>query len=459
MLLNSYGFILAFLPVVILAYFLMGKASKPVYSKIVLLVASYFFIVYLDLASGLVLFLSSFVNYFFNRGIKKNQTKAKGIVATGVVFNIILLCFFKYIGLLIERIGLTAASGIPALKIILPIGISFYSFQQIAFLIDNYRGEVADYSFLDYLLFTSYFPKVIQGPINYHSEFIPQLNSPQSRMFNFDNISAGLMTFAIGLSKKVLVADNLGKIVDYGYTNITSLNSFEAILVILGYTLQIYFDFSGYCDMAIGVSKMLNIDLPVNFDSPYKACNISDFWKRWHITLTRFLTKYLYIPLGGNRKGTVRTYINILIVFLVSGIWHGVGLTFIVWGLIHGSASIIYRMTMKTYDSIPRLIQWFLTFIFINLTWIVFRAGSMSDALSLLGRVFAGGFGINAALAENLLQPTIINVLSQVLPLNYVTILLFVISIVVVTLLKNSNEMTKTFRPTFKSWAFTLVLS
>ena len=210
--------------------------------------------------------------------------------------------------------------------------------------------------------------------------------------------------------------------------------------------------------MAIGISKMVNIDLPINFNSPYKALNINDFWKRWHITLTRFLTKYIYIPLGGNREGKVRTYVNIMIVFIVSGIWHGAGYTFIIWGAMHGIASVLYRLTKKTYDKIPRFVQWCATFIFVSIAWTFFRAEKVGDAILLFARVFAGGFGVNAELTETLLQPTLINVPSQVIPFNAVIIVFYLIAVLIAAQLKNSNDVTSSFKANAKTWIFTFVL-
>ena len=458
MLFNSYEFVLLFLPITVCLYYLAGKNGKTLLSKYVLLIASFVFISYADFYFSIVLLFSTCVNFLCSYVIKAKPSAAKMMLFAGVLFNIVLLGYFKYTDFLIDNVNLVFGSDITMIRIILPLGISFYTFQQIAYLVDQYRGEVPLYGFADQLLSIAFFPKVIEGPITYHNELIPQLNNPEKRKPDFNNLSAGLVSFTIGLAKKILVADNFGKIADYGFGTIASLNSFEAVLVILGYTLQIYFDFSGYCDMAIGISKMLNIDLPMNFNSPYKALNINDFWKRWHITLTRFLTKYIYIPLGGNRKGIIRTYCNIMIVFLISGIWHGAGYTFIVWGALHGIASVLYRLTKKSFDAFPGIVQWAATFLFVSIAWTFFRAGSVSDAFLLFSRVFAGGFGVNAELVETMLQPTMINVLSQVIPFNTVMILAYAVSIAVVAVLKNSNDISKKFKPGFLSWFFTFAL-
>ncbi len=458
MIFNSYMFILFFLPATVFFYTFAGKYKNTLIPNIVLLAASYAFVAYAGPVHALILLVSTVVNYLLSKAINAKSLNAKSLLIAGICFNIVLLGYFKYTGFLMNNIASVLGNDVSAIKIIFPIGISFYTFQQIAFLVDTYRKEVPEYSLIEYFLFTAYFPKVIQGPIVYHNELMPEFKQKDKKKFDIECFSSGLMLFAIGLSKKVLIADNFGKIVDYGFGNIASLNSFEAVLVIFGYTLQIYFDFSGYCDMAVGISKMMNIDLPMNFNSPYKALNITDFWKRWHITLTRFLTKYIYIPLGGNRKGKYKTYLNIMIVFIISGIWHGAGYTFIIWGAIHGVANIVYRLTGKTYDKIPRFIQWFATFIFVSAAWVFFRAGSASEALSLFGRLFAGGYGINAELAETLLQPTVINVFSQFLPFNIVATALFLAAIFTVAVLPNSSDIVKAFKPTFRNWAFTLFL-
>lgn len=201
-----------------------------------------------------------------------------------------------------------------------------------------------NYSFLNYVLFVTFFPKIIQGPIALHYEIIPQFDDEKNRKINSENMAKGIMAFAFGLAKKVLIADLFGNVANIGFENVAELNTLTALITMFAYTIQIYFDFSGYCDMATGIALMFNIKLPMNFNSPYKATTITDFWKRWHITLTRFFTQYVYIPLGGNRKGKIRTYINVLIIFLLSGIWHGANYTFIVWGILHGVGSVITRI-------------------------------------------------------------------------------------------------------------------
>lgn len=260
-------------------------------------------------------------------------------------------------------------------------------------MIDAWKGEVGDYRFLDYALFVTYFPQLIAGPIVTHDELVPQFQDESRRHIDWDRFASGLYVFALGMAKKVLLADTFGNAANWGYANISQLNSISALVVMLSYTIQIYFDFSGYCDMAIGIGRMMNIDLPQNFNSPYKARTITEFWDRWHMTLTRFFTKYVYIPLGGSRRGTGRTYVNVMVVFLVSGLWHGANWTFVLWGAVHGVFSVVTRRFRRFFDSLPAVLDWLITFSFVNLAWVLFRADSIVDARQLIGRIIAMDMG------------------------------------------------------------------
>ncbi len=451
---NSYGFILLFLPLTFICYYTVSHFSKNHLSKWLLLLASLVFYAYYDLSCLGILLAVSLVNYGIAVLLQKSPKKSTLIC--GTLLNIVILAFFKYFSILADSLTAILHKGLD-LKLLFPLGISFITFQQIAYLTDIYRKEVPVYNFADHMLFAVYFPKMAQGPIVYHNEFFPQLQALPTRPNN-EAIAKGLYSFTIGLSKKVLLAELLGKIVDFGHGSITTLTSLEAILVILSYTFQLYFDFSGYCDMAIGISQLFGIELPQNFNSPYKALSIDDFWKRWHITLTRFLTKYIYIPLGGNRKGVLRTYLNIFIVFLVSGIWHGVGFPFLVWGMLHGLAQMLSRCFKSTYSRFPKLLKWCLTFLFLNITWVYFRSSTISDAHALLSQVFSGGFSVNAELAESLMQATFISIPAQFFPISYVLIGFMLFCLVTVILPKNSSAMIKSFKPNFLTLIFTFLL-
>lgn len=440
MLFNSYIFILCFLPLTMAAYFGLNRLEKYNAAKLLLVIASLIFCGYNDITYMYILVCSILMNYLACMLLRRFPDRSRLIVAVGVIANIALLGYFKYFNFLIENLNALTGGDFDYLNLVLPLGISYFTFQQISYLIEAGKGACTDYSFLDYVLYVTFFPRLISGPIVPHDELLPQFASRENKSVDTSNIVMGLQIFAIGLFKKVIVADTFGKIVSYGYGHISTLNSLEAILTILAYTIQIYYDFSGYSDMAVGVGYLFNIKLPINFHSPYQAKTIVEFWKRWHMSLTQFLTRYVYIPLGGNRKGTVRTYINILIVFLVSGIWHGAGWTFIVWGLLHGVANGLCRLFSKQIEKIPGWINWTVNFLFLNLTWIVFRAESLTQAWQLLSRVTVGGFSINAELTESLLQPTLISLPAQFVPFLWVILGYTAAALGVSIFAKNSNE-------------------
>ncbi|MDE6063230.1 MAG: MBOAT family protein, partial [Lachnospiraceae bacterium] len=285
--------------------------------------------------------------------------------------------------------------------ILLPLGISFFTFQQIGFLIDASRGSVSRQAFSDYALFVTFFPQLIAGPIVSHEEMLPQFQDISKKQFRFDNFYMGLRIFILGLAKKVLLADTFGIAANWGFQHYASIDALNTFLVILSYTFQIYLDFSGYCDMARGLGLMFNIRIAVNFLSPYKAANITEFWDRWHITLSRFFTRYLYIPLGGSRKGTLRTYVNVMIVFLCSGIWHGAGWTYLLWGVMHGILCVLTRIWLNAKENQKQKLSqpqespaWkkqflhgvsvFVTFFFILCTMTVFRADTIGQAFQML---------------------------------------------------------------------------
>lgn len=278
-----------------------------------------------------------------------------------------------------------------------PLGLSFFTFQQLWLLKEAYTGGFRRSWRDNLLLYTFFFPTVVSGPILKPQAFFPKLHGEAFLRPAGQDLAAGLYAIAIGTAKKVLLADNLGALVDSGWDNLDRLSAPAAWLVILGYTLQLYLDFSGYCDIAAGAARLLGLRLPVNFDAPYRSLSVGEFWKRWHITLTSFLRECLYFPLGGSKKGTGRTYINILIVFLVSGLWHGTGWTFLVWGGLHGLAQVAERAWGKGRDKLPRLLRWALTFGFVNAAWVFFRAPGLSDALALLRAAVSGGLAPSAA--------------------------------------------------------------
>ena len=400
MLFNSYIFVLIFLPLVLLGYFGLNHFKQYKLAMIFMVGISLCFCGYQNIYYVIVLLVSMIMNYLAYRFMKEfkeisRATKVdarKIVLFAGVLVNVGLLFLCKYYDFFIANLNNVFKTNIPFLELLLPLGISFYTFGQIAFLVDAYRRECEDYSLLEYIAYVSFFPKLLQGPIAYHNEIIPQFRNEQNKKLNYEHLCKGFYAFALGMAKKVLIADTVAKIVNSGYGDIVSLNTPSVILVMISYSLQIYFDFSGYCDMAIGIALMLNIELPINFNSPYKAVSISDFWDRWHITLTRFFTKYIYIPLGGNRKGRIRTYVNIMIVFLVSGLWHGANWTFIVWGAFNG-LMIVFERWMKVSEwKLPCWLKASIAFILTTFAWSIFRASSFGEVWLLWQRLFIGGF-------------------------------------------------------------------
>lgn len=322
-------------------------------------------------------------NTFTKKGISDRVTK-KQLLIFGIVFNIGLLGYFKYTDFFLENFNGIFAANIPLPHIILPIGISFFTFTQIAFLVDAYKNKVKEYDLLRYMLFVTYFPHLLAGPILHHAEMMPQFANKWNFAVRWRNIAIGLFLFAIGLFKKVVIADTLAQWANAGFDAAASLNFVEAWATSLSYTLQLYFDFSGYTDMAIGISLMFNIRLPINFNSPYKAKDIQDFWRRWHITLSRFLRDYVYIPLGGNQVSKHRNYANLFSVFLVGGIWHGASWMFVAWGALHGFAIVIHRIWKDLGLKMWGWAGWFITFNFVNIAWIFFRAKNIDEAFGVL---------------------------------------------------------------------------
>lgn len=396
----------------------------------------------------------------------QKQNIRKFVLIINILFNIGVLFYFKYYDFFIENVNFLFHTDFTLHALILPLGISFFTFQQLSFVIDAYRREVPRYSLLTYAVYVTYFPQLIAGLIVTHDELILQFADKSRQRVNWDNIAKGFYIFVLGLSKKVLIADVFGNAANWGFSNIDSLDSVSAFITMLSYTIQIYFDFSGYCDMAIGIGKMMNIDLPLNFDSPYKALTIAEFWQRWHITLTRFFTRYIYIPLGGNRVGKMRTYLNTLIVFLASGLWHGANWTFILWGGVHGLYLVIYKYKRQFFDQIHPALNWIMTFGFVNITWVLFRSNSVRDAGRILYRIAKLEFhGINKNLVECFNLVELKFMFNKILKINILNkysffffIAFFIIIIFVILGCSNAYERMERFSPTIRNSVLTVVL-
>ena len=398
MLFNSQLFVFVFLPIVLIGYYGLHKFKIHTGAKVLLLLSSFLFYGYYN-PKYIILLLGSIAgNYLIYRlyGIFSpkeagNRVMRKVLAAIGVSANLLLLFYFKYYNFFIDNINAVFGTDIGLRNIILPLGISFFTFQQISFIVDSYREETSEYSLLDYSVFVSFFPQLVAGPIVLHKQLIPQLSDKKRWQPDAEAMAIGLKYFITGLFKKTMIADRFGNVVTLGYTDPINWSSPEAAFIILAYTLQIYFDFSGYSDMAIGLGKLFGIDIPVNFDSPYKATTIADFWKRWHMTMTGFFTTYVYIPLGGNRKGKLLTYINVMIVFTLSGLWHGASWSFVLWGMLHGAALVFHRIFKQYIEKIPKAVTGLVTFVFVNIAWVLFRAEYIGQAKRMLKCLLTGG--------------------------------------------------------------------
>ena len=436
MLFNSYGFIFLYLPIVLLVFFWLARISHA-FAAGWLALASLFFYGYWNPAYVGLLLGSIVCNYAFGLWIAKirigeqgpgsegQKKRKKRLLIAAIAANLLLLAYYKYANFFVGSVNSMAGTQWSPGGIILPLGISFFTFTQIAFLVDTYQGKVKEYNFIHYLLFVTYFPHLIAGPVLHHKDMMPQFAHASTYRINWDHVATGLLLFTLGLCKKVLWADSLAPFataifdgVQHGMEIGTLPTIYEAWSGALAYTLQIYFDFSGYTDMALGAALMFGIRLPVNFNSPYKATSIIEFWRRWHITLSTFLRDYLYIPLGGNRKGKLRRYLNLMITMLLGGLWHGAGWTFVIWGALHG----VYLTINYLWRGIvgERLLLWVpnwlgslaggaLTFIAVVAAWVVFRADNMAQALVILKAMFgiaARPISLEAVLHGNLLLLT-----------------------------------------------------
>jgi alginate O-acetyltransferase complex protein AlgI len=406
MLFNSYIYILIFLPLTLYGYYHLKINSRYTLSIVWLILASITFYCWWNPAYLLLIIGSILCNYALGTLISNNTiatSNRRWLLIAGIASNLLLLFYYKYLLFFVGLINFLATQDWELENILLPLAISFFTFQQIAFLVDSYRQDSKHHGFLNYCLFVMFFPQLIAGPIVHHKEMIPQFVSDHDNGLDWNNISVGCAIFTIGLFKKVIIADSLAEMSTPLFTAVeqdAELSLLESWIAALAFTLQLYFDFSGYADMAVGSARMFNIKLPINFNSPYKSVSIIDFWRRWHMTLSRFLRDYLYISLGGNRKGEARRFANLFITMLLGGIWHGAGLTFVIWGALHAVYLIINhawrkmvrRWSMGSSAIYEHACKW-LTLVCIIVGWVFFRAETTGGAMSIL-KGMAGMHGI-----------------------------------------------------------------
>lgn len=386
MLFNSPEFLLIFLPLAIILFVAASKYSGGRAAHVTLILSSLFFYSWWDYRYVFLIVASTAFNYVYGGWVLSGKSKIK--LGFGILINVLVLGYFKYTNFALENLAALLGSNWKALEIVLPLGISFFTFQKIGYLVDCYKGKVHDRDPLRFALFVLFFPQLIAGPIVHHNQIIPQLvGHEKSPLPSESMVSGGLILLLVGLVKKVVIADNIANIVSPGFDNASSLQFIEAWTVAIGYSLQLYFDFSAYSEMAMGLGMLFGIRLAINFNSPYKASSITDFWRRWHITLGAFMREYLYIPLGGARRGYVVMVVASMLTMLVGGLWHGAAWTFILWGFMHGLALVINKTWSLSGRKLPEKIAVFLTLTFVIFAWIPFRANSISDAFFIWSKM------------------------------------------------------------------------
>lgn len=471
MLFSSYEFIFLFLPVTLLVYFTLLRQRLGVAARSWLLFASVFFYGWWD-TRYIPLILGSILFNYTIGGVLANyadggrgRISKRALFVFGLVVNILLLGWFKYMDFFIGTSNALVGTDFPLLQIVLPLGISFFTITQIAFLVDAYEGLVAERNLLDYALFVTFFPHLLAGPILHHKEMMPQFDRLRNKVLDWRNLYLGLGLFLIGLFKKVVIADTFAVWAKAGFASNEPLHLAVAWLTSLAYTLQLYFDFSGYSDMAIGIGWMFNIRLPVNFNSPYRATGLIEFWKRWHITLTNFVTTYLYTPIlrAFGQITFAHSMVAIFVAMLISGFWHGAGWTFIIWGGLHGGGLVVNHVWKRRKLRMPKWLAWLITFNFVNVAFVFFRADTVERALSII-KGMCGGNGV--VLHKSLIRTPVLGQLPvsfdrgwlKGIDANDKTIAYVVLALLVVYFCRNSMEIMQRFRPAWTWFLPTLVI-
>jgi alginate O-acetyltransferase complex protein AlgI len=457
MLFNSYTFLFLFLPLCLLGYWVATRerVRRP---RGWLILMSLTFYAWWEPAYLLLLAASITLNYgaahaLMRARIAGSERALRWILGAAVSANIALLAWFKYLDFLLGIVNDATGAALPLAHLVLPLAISFYTLVQIAFLCDLRAGKVVDLDLRNYLLFVCFFPHMIAGPIIHHSEMMPQFEALSGRRPDPDLVARGSFLFTLGLFKKVCLADTLARASDTGFAGAAALDFAGGWITALSYSLQLYFDFSGYSDMAIGLALLFGIQFPLNFESPYKAPSIREFWHRWHMTLSRFLRDYVYVPLGGNRAGALATQRNLFLTFLVGGLWHGAGWPFVIWGALHGGAMVVQRAWSRRGLRLPPLIGWMLTFLFVVAAFVMFRAPSVDVAVAVYRAMLDAGSLDLPALAAWRIDATGSAVLAWIDALDVWKLGLggwgFIAACLLIALLApNSNRLAREFRPT-----------
>lgn len=449
MVFSSYVFIFAFLPVVLSVYYALSNLKNGIYQRLFLIAASLFFYGYYNTKYLILITASIAVNYVIALAIQRHRAKAGRLfLVVGILFNVGLIGYFKYYDFFVGNINAVFGCSFTLRRLLLPLGISFFTFQQLSFLISVWRGEEKVERFRDFCIFVTFFPQLVAGPIVLYSEMIPQFRDERRRFFHPDRFASGIWLFTVGLFKKAVIADTLALFADNGF-GMTGLGLVAGWITAISYTLQIYFDFSGYSDMAVGLGRMFNVDIPFNFRSPYRSESISEFWRRWHITLGRALSTYVYKPLGGNRRGLARTCLNLFLTFLVSGLWHGAAWTFVLWGALHGLFVVAERILDRPLKKIPKPVRVCGTFLVVTALWVLFRADGFRQALEVWRGMVAFG---NPAIAQ---LNTVVGTAAYIdFPLAFDCVYILVLEAVllfVVFRCPNSCDLLDRFRPSRKT--------
>lgn len=471
MLFNSPQFIFFFLPIVFGGYFVFNTFAPLYISRAWLAVSSFIFYGWWNPRYLPLILLSITINFIIGKQLM--SLKRKWLLVIGVIFNLGLLGYYKYFNFFLDNINFLFNTKITLFQIALPLAISFFTFQQITYIVDCYKGKIENYSFINYVLFVTFFPHLIAGPIVHHSVMMPQFQSVNNQKINFENISLGIFVFSIGLFKKVILADNFSTTVVDGMQYVDTITFFDAWIVMLSYTLQLYFDFSGYSDMAIGLALLFNIKLPINFNSPYKSTNFQEITSRWHITLTRFLYEYVYFPMNRYLIKKVfpylrikvsietKTNVNLILLFMLSGIWHGAGWNFIIWGLLFGLGIITYRTWSKLNLKLPLFVAWILTFGYLNFMLVFFKVSQLNQALILIKAMLGlHGFTLPEQLNAFLHPLTIVGFQFASTPLKdkYQAVGLILLGMVIVLVFKNTSERMKSFKHSFSYALFVIII-